>query len=81
MARRQRKPRVTVLPPAGSIKGTNRPKRSFFGRWLRRLGWLLLVLLSLSILLVLPLRWLDPPGSMVMLQRRLEAPAEPAFQL
>ena len=81
MARRQRMPRVTVLPPAGSIKGTNRPKRSFFGRWLRRLGWLLLILLSLSILLVLPLRWLDPPGSMVMLQRRLEAPAEPAFQL
>lgn len=35
----------------------------------------------ISVLLVLPLRWFDPPGSMVMWQRQLQAPAAAPLSL
>lgn len=43
--------------------------------WARLAGWLLkavLFVLVLSAVLVLPLRWIDPPGSMLMLVRSWE---------
>ena len=36
--------------------------------WLRRAGWVLTALLVLSVALVLPLRWIDPPTSSFMLR-------------
>jgi monofunctional biosynthetic peptidoglycan transglycosylase len=50
-------------------------------RALRRLLWLAVIVVSLSILPVLLLRWLDPPTSMVMLARRAETREQPAFRL
>lgn len=46
------------------------PNRRYFGKLLLRwFGWFLLAFLLLSLLLVVPLRWLDPPGSSLMLLR------------
>jgi monofunctional biosynthetic peptidoglycan transglycosylase len=49
--------------------GTSGPKR----RWRRRLAWLVLALLLISVLPVAALRWLDPPTSAFMLARRWDA--------
>jgi monofunctional biosynthetic peptidoglycan transglycosylase len=48
---------------------SNKPRR----RWLRRLLWLPVWLLLISVLQVLTLRWIDPPTSSFMLIRQVEA--------
>jgi monofunctional biosynthetic peptidoglycan transglycosylase len=47
--------------------------KSFLGRLWRGLAWLVLLLLGLSVLSVALLRWIDPPYSAFMAQRRIEA--------
>lgn len=47
----------------------------------RRVAWVGLALLLLSILPVLLLRWIDPPTTMVMLARRADMREQPAFRL
>ena len=47
--------------------------KSFLGRLWRGLAWLLLLLLGLSVLSVALLRWIDPPYSAFMAERRIEA--------
>ena len=54
--------RVSPIPAA-------RPRR----RWLRRLLWLPVAFLAITVLQVLPLRWLDPPTSAFMLARQAQA--------
>ncbi len=49
-----------------------RPRRRWPGRLIRWLLWIALLLLLVSVLQVLLLRWIDPPTGGVMLQRRLE---------
>src|SRR5690606_40291408 len=41
-------------------------------RWLRRLLWLPVCFVLLTLLQVLPLRWIDPPTSAFMLARQIE---------
>ena len=53
-----------------------RPRR--LRRFLLRLP---LVLLAITVLQVLPLRWIDPPTSAFMLARRLEAVGDDGFRL
>lgn len=72
MARKAR--RAAPAPPAQPP-----PRRRRWLRWL--LLWLPLTVLLTSVLLVLPLRWFNPPGSMVMWQRQLEAPADAPLAL
>lgn len=48
------------------------PKKSLYRRLARAAAWAAAGWVALSILLVLPLRWLDPPTSSFMLQARLE---------
>ena len=43
-----------------------RPGRSRL--WLRRAGWLIAALLAMSVALVLPLRWINPPTTAFMLR-------------
>lgn len=52
---------------------SRKPKRRLFQRLVRWLGLSVAAFLMLSVLLVLPLRWLDPPASAFMLQHRIEA--------
>src|SRR5690606_29934560 len=59
-------------PPAGS-----RPRR----RWLRRLLWLPVCFVLLTLLQVLPLRWIDPPTSAFMLARQIEGIGNEGFRL
>jgi monofunctional glycosyltransferase len=47
--------------------------KTFLGRLSRGLAWLVLLLLGLSVLSVALLRWIDPPYSAFMAQRRIEA--------
>jgi monofunctional glycosyltransferase len=47
--------------------------KTFLGRLWRGLAWLVLLLLGLSVLSVALLRWIDPPYSAFMAQRRIEA--------
>jgi monofunctional glycosyltransferase len=47
--------------------------RSLPGRLLRGLFWLLFLFVALSVLAVLPLRWVDPPVSAFMLESRVAA--------
>ena len=56
-----------------------RPRRR--RRWLRRLLWLPAWLLAITVLQVLPLRWIDPPTSMFMLIRQAEGLGEDGFRL
>lgn len=49
------------------------PRRSLGRRLWRILAWSVAALLVASVLPVLALRWLDPPGSAFMLARRIEA--------
>src|SRR5690606_34586352 len=65
-------PQAVRLPPAGS-----RPRR----RWLRRLLWLPVWFVLVTLLQVVPLRWLDPPTSGVMLARQIEGIGEDGFRL
>jgi monofunctional glycosyltransferase len=46
---------------------------SWLGRLLRRLLWLALLVVALSVLAVLPLRWIDPPASAFMIESRIAA--------
>jgi monofunctional glycosyltransferase len=46
---------------------------SWPGRLLRSLAWLVLLLVVLSVLAVLPLRWVDPPVSAFMVESRVAA--------
>ncbi len=48
-------------------------RRGLLVRLLRWVFWTILSAAALSVLLVAMLRWVDPPGSMVMLQRWIEA--------
>jgi monofunctional biosynthetic peptidoglycan transglycosylase len=57
-------------------KAKPQPKQSPTGRWARARFWLLRGLAAWVLITVLPvlaLRWVDPPTSAFMLQRRLEA--------
>ena len=54
-----------------------RPRR----RWLRRLLWLPVWLLVLTVLQVLPLRWIDPPTSAFMVARSLDGLGDDGFEL
>lgn len=56
---------------------SNPPRR----RWLRRLLWLPVWLGVLTILQVLPLRWIDPPTSAFMVARSLEGLGDDGFAL
>jgi monofunctional glycosyltransferase len=47
--------------------------KTFVGRLWRALAWLVLLLLALSVLSVALLRWIDPPYSAFMAQKRIEA--------
>jgi monofunctional biosynthetic peptidoglycan transglycosylase len=47
--------------------------KTFLGRLWRGLAWLVLLLLGFSVLSVALLRWIDPPYSAFMAQRRIEA--------
>ncbi len=55
-----------------------RPRRR---RWLRRLLWLPAWLLAITVLQVLPLRWIDPPTSAFMIARQLAGLGEEHFEL
>jgi monofunctional biosynthetic peptidoglycan transglycosylase len=50
-------------------------------RWLRRLLWLPVWLVALTVLQVLPLRWIDPPTSAFMLARAAAGLGEDGFEL
>ncbi len=65
-------PQAVRLPPAGS-----RPRR----RWLRRLLWLPVWFVLVTLLQVVPLRWIDPPTSAFMLARQIEGIGEDGFRL
>ena len=52
---------------------TGRQRRSGAGRWLRWLWKLPLLLLALSVLQVLALRFVDPPFTAFMAARQLQA--------
>jgi monofunctional biosynthetic peptidoglycan transglycosylase len=47
--------------------------KTFLGRLWRALAWLALLLLGLSLLSVALLRWIDPPYSAFMAEKRIEA--------
>jgi monofunctional biosynthetic peptidoglycan transglycosylase len=47
--------------------------KTFLGRLWRALAWLVLLVVGLSVLSVALLRWIDPPYSAFMAQRRIEA--------
>lgn len=57
------------------------PARSRRRRWLRRLLALPLLFVAVTVLQVLPLRWIDPPTSMFMLIRQVEGIGEDGFEL
>ena len=50
-------------------------------RWRRRLAWVPVWLLVLTVLQVLPLRWIDPPTSAFMVARALSGLGQDAFEL
>ena len=50
-------------------------------RWRRRLLWAAALLLALSLMPVLVLRYLDPPTSAMMLARQWQMRADPGFTL
>lgn len=50
-------------------------------RWLRRLLWAPVWLLAITVLQVLPLRWIDPPTSAFMVARQLGGLGEDGFEL
>jgi monofunctional biosynthetic peptidoglycan transglycosylase len=50
-------------------------------RWRRRLAWLPVWLVGLTVLQVLPLRWIDPPTSAFMVARALAGLREDGFVL
>jgi monofunctional biosynthetic peptidoglycan transglycosylase len=68
------KPKTAKRKPRRRGKRRSAAQRPSKGRWI---GTLLLktaaLLLVFSIMAVLPLRWIDPPGSMMMLWQRAEA--------
>ena len=47
--------------------------KTFVGRLFRALAWLVLLFVGLSVLSVALLRWIDPPYSAFMAERRIEA--------
>ena len=49
------------------------PRLGSLRRWLRRLLWLIAGLLAFSVVLVLVLRWVPPPGTALMVERKIEA--------
>lgn len=49
------------------------PRLGSLRRWLRRLVLLIAGLLALSVVLVLVLRWVPPPGTALMVERKIEA--------
>ena len=49
------------------------PRLGRLRRWLRRLLWLIAGLLAFSVVLVLVLRWVPPPGTALMVERKIEA--------
>lgn len=60
-------------------RNTERPRRR--RRWLRRLLWLPVWLVALTVLQVLPLRWIDPPTSAFMVARQLAGLGDDDFEL
>lgn len=54
-------------------RAARRPGRSFPRRWLRRLCWTTLALVAITWLAVLVLRFVPPPTSAYMLERRIAA--------
>ena len=49
------------------------PRLGSLRRWLQRLVLLIAGLLALSVVLVLVLRWVPPPGTALMVERKIEA--------
>src|SRR5690606_8032660 len=69
---------ATHEPDSSSVRSMKAPMmprrlRHFLRRLLQRLLLLALGLLALSVLLVLALRWIPPPGTALMVERKVEA--------
>lgn len=64
-----------------AVRLTDRPPPRPRRRWLRRLAWLPVVLVAITILQVLVLRFLDPPTSAFMVWRQLDGLGETGFEL
>lgn len=63
-----------------AVVDESRPPPRRRGRWLRRLLWLPVLLLGLSVVQVLALRFIDPPFSAFMASRQLRAWASGDWQ-